>query len=490
VNPSTQTAIKDFYGKVAPRSGRSDGKYFATFANNSLMEGQNVYIRMIFEYDKVINSGSGNYYLTSIPLVVYQYRQSNIQFRYNGGASVYFTLPITSFKDELNEVVLIQSIVNNYVRIYINGSLITNTGPKTFVFSGEDIKVLSNISGSGLGDGIVHFLEMKVEGHQIIKIDNLSSVADASWENKGAASIGNATWDTTLGTPGEQWYGSVDRDLDSLMPIRTKALQFNGTSQYLSIANFDTGLPSNNYFCVCVFKGDVIPNNYSAFFSYTGTYLVGQYATPTAFGASTLYLTTTNTGIVDNMNLEFLLGKDSNWDWTKIHQYAGWFSYIRPAAGPFYPHRSWGDGKTVVNGANTSSAAIPSTDYLDGSGNLLIGSDRLVAGRYLQGQMLYFALWKDFDPVKLKSVDQYGFPLDGDVENLKLLEWYNNTLLKNPSLVDQENLELFIDFNNPFDNGGTLQFPDLSPNNHTVVANGYTDLATLQSNLVDIDTLR
>lgn len=94
--------------------------------------------------------------------------------------------------------------------------------------------------------------------------------------------------------------------------------------------------------------------------------------------------------------------------------------------------------------------------------------------RGLEGQLLYFAWFQGILPKKY------------------LLELTNNTLLKNPSLELQRkySLELFIDFNNPFDDAGTLKFPDLSKNAHDVIAYGYSDLATLKANLVDINSLR
>ena len=46
------------------------------------------------------------------------------------------------------------------------------------------------------------------------------------------------------------------------------------------------------------------------------------------------------------------------------------------------------------------------------------------------------------------------------------------------------------DFQNPYDNAGTLTLPDLSTNDWTIITEDYTNIAELESYLVNADDLR
>ena len=98
---------------------------------------------------------------------------------------------------------------------------------------------------------------------------------------------------------------------------------------------------------------------------------------------------------------------------------------------------------------------------------------RRAEGNYFNGTISHFLVFK-------------GILNDAEIKTI-----YNNGLLSNPptELLDKYELVLLIDFNNPFDDVGTLKFPDLSPSNHTVIAHNWADLPTLQGSLVDKNSL-
>lgn len=130
------------------------------------------------------------------------------------------------------------------------------------------------------------------------------------------------------------------------------------------------------------------------------------------------------------------------------------------------------NGNVVYERNNVSNQNMIGIDTI--TGDMHIGHDPQLTARYYEGFIYYLMILK------------------GNLTRKEILELTNNTLLKNPSIALQNkySLELFVDFNNPWDDAGTLKFPDLSPNAHDIIAENYTDLATLQSNLVNINSLR
>lgn len=107
-------------------------------------------------------------------------------------------------------------------------------------------------------------------------------------------------------------------------------------------------------------------------------------------------------------------------------------------------------------------------------GDLSIGNRPSGGSFPFNGNILYLAVYK-------------GVLCDEEVKRL-----WNNGLFMNAwdiSPITQSELVLYPDFNNPFDDGGILKIPDLSPSNHTIVANNYTDLTTLQNARVEIKSL-
>lgn len=116
--------------------------------------------------------------------------------------------------------------------------------------------------------------------------------------------------------------------------------------------------------------------------------------------------------------------------------------------------------------------------YQSTASNMTFGFDEILAtttiGLNVLGIGLYIAVYK-------------GILDDEEIKRL-----YNNGLFANAwdiSPNTNSELVLFPDFNNPFDDAGTLKIPDLSPSNHTIVANGWANLATIQASRVDIKSL-
>jgi hypothetical protein len=72
----------------------------------------------------------------------------------------------------------------------------------------------------------------------------------------------------------------------------------------------------------------------------------------------------------------------------------------------------------------------------------------------------------------------------------EILDVLNNGLFNNPNTTLQQGLEIYPDFQNPFDDAGTLKIPDLSTNAWDIITEDYTNIAELESYLVNADDLR
>ena len=250
----------------------------------------------------------------------------------------------------------------------------------------------------------------------------------------------------------ENWYESPVQpneedniEVHSQLPPPVKALQFNGTSQYLRVPaiNFN-----GSYLAVMTMK---VPNAQGSFAAW--------YGFDNPFGGGLLYdatgdtLQTWSTSARKSRSL-------ANWSYGEVSNYA---AYSR----------------------------IVSNTY-----DLTICTERATAGRFVEGELCYFALFQAEgfgdqpadDRIWLNG--QSGDPNNGLDKIVKRL--WNNSLLRNPSIQDQAdlNLELLVDLNSPFDDAGTFKFPDLSPNAHDIEAVGWADLTDLENSLVDIASLR
>jgi hypothetical protein len=94
----------------------------------------------------------------------------------------------------------------------------------------------------------------------------------------------------------------------------------------------------------------------------------------------------------------------------------------------------------------------------------------------------------------IDAVITYCVIYEGILNDAEVKALYNNGLFRQPQDVSpttQSELVLCVDFNNPFDDGGVLKSKDLSPSNHTIIANGWgTDLNLLKASQVEINSLR
>jgi hypothetical protein len=260
-------------------------------------------------------------------------------------------------------------------------------------------------------------------------------------------------------------------DYDSNMPPREKALIFNGSSQYLTVQNFapisdkihmifaytiddPLGVLTNTRYLW--FYGSVANNAYS--------FLSGDSTTSHRMRYRNLL-----SGVGENVSLQFDVGMNNVVPANTLNGILNLPLYTTSEIGVQSYLRARKNQTTSFT--NTFSVLAAQAGISD----LQIGARPGVG--YFWGKMAYCAIFS------------------GGIINKKEVEFLlNNSLLKNPPQqwfkTGDISLELFIDFNNPYDDAGILKFPDLSPNGHTIIANGYTDLTTLQSNLVDINSIR
>ena len=259
----------------------------------------------------------------------------------------------------------------------------------------------------------------------------------------------------------------------SLMPPRLKALPVQGNTKYLSISSFSSAQASNTVVSVFALDSDrdftesPFPDAYEVFWRHAGaskTMLVGKVGDGLFWGSPTY--------APENYNW-VSPGKLSNNDKSKPMFFAQKIGYDmrgthndnRPILHVF--------GAMEPYAASSSETGDRGVDFTT-SGTLYIANDgglNPYTGMY--GFCMYYAIFKG--SLKRK-----------DIEYL-----YNNGMFNNPSqdIINRYPLELFIDFNNPYDDG-SLKFPDLSGNDWDVVATGWANLAALQADLVDINSLR
>ena len=273
---------------------------------------------------------------------------------------------------------------------------------------------------------------------------------------------GLTTADLTIGSP-------FNLEKASIFPPRIKALTFNGTNQYLRVPDLH---PSKELGYSCLFAVALDSDRtYAA--SFKDMFL--------SFRNDTENIRTKVFGDPGTKRWGSE-GADDRWaigmtdvEPSKLNNLNVYSFYTINGVnqGGILPRmRKYWNGNFIRGNSNGGVVIDDLSAY---TGDFFIGVDISNIGtRHLQGYMAYFAFFK------------------GILSQKEMLEACNNTLLKNPSIQLQRkySFELFIDFNNPFDDAGTLKFPDLSPNAHDVIAEGYTDLTDLENNLVDIDSLR
>jgi len=256
-------------------------------------------------------------------------------------------------------------------------------------------------------------------------------------------------------------------------PLIKYGLSFNGTTQYLEVENFNP-TKEKGYTIITATEGLVKTDGQQTIFNkvditnVNNFYGIGKLNNSDFLYTSYPINSTSRSGggraTSDISNINFMYCKVTDGRNVRVPYLTSGFSTVR--------------SNESLNGDNPIVS-----DNLDRG---LRGFNEITTGvteigsrngglNKLNGNILYMVVYK-------------GILNDAEVKEL-----YNNGLFANPldiSPITQSDLVLCVDFNNPFDDGGTLKFPDLSPSNHTIIANGYTDLTTLQNARVDINSLR
>ncbi len=264
-----------------------------------------------------------------------------------------------------------------------------------------------------------------------------------------------------------QWTPNDIIECRSNFETREKGLQLNGSSQYLNIPNFNP-TSEKGYTVLCGFsKNDNTP--------FTGNQTIwSKFQNTTNYfelrGANTTKLISSiypdGSGSANNIDL-------TNVDLTKPQFIATKYSKTGDVTIPY----AFGLDNKVGYSMNYNGRYENNSPFVNET-NLTLGFDEITANdfrigfraAYWNGKILYMCVFK------------------GILNDAEIKELYNNGLFRNPSTTLQEkyDLELFVDFNNPFDDGGTLKFPDLSPNSHDIIANGWFNLVDLQNSLLDL----
>lgn len=280
-------------------------------------------------------------------------------------------------------------------------------------------------------------------------------------ENDGSSyidqsgNLGNATIQNPTYFQNNQRY--VD---ESGFQPRLKGLEFNGSSQYLEIPNMTQFDVNEGITVICSLR-DII--------------------TPDTTERNFLIMDDTNFNRLVRLNYEDLLGSIgfSSGDTGFVNlsvivdKSQTNFSVYRINNNNANDNGNYYDGRRSRVGQINCGDSVRGDSALgrtDATYSTFIGGRPVGGGAsFLDCKIEYVAIFK-------------GILNDAEVKSL-----YNNGLFRNPNVTIQEtyDLELFIDFNNPFDDG-TLKFPDLSPNNHTIIANGWTSLVDLQNSLFDL----
>lgn len=261
---------------------------------------------------------------------------------------------------------------------------------------------------------------------------------------------------------------------------RVNALRFNGTNQYITVADFNptkekgytiiTGwcLNSNRQFNL--FR-DVVygkRNTYSTKVKVHGgnpgvnkeMYFFHYSAGQDFIGDSTIYL---NTNLSKPMM--FALQERDHLELGEPH-YDGYIN-----------------GKFFVNGHKVSSFTNSSNRIVgfdEITGDFYIGSDNITVASaidcYFNGYIFFVGVWK-------------GWLSEADILNIT-----NNTLPLSIASHLMDDCQLYLNFDSIIDDSGTYKIKDWSPQNREVILNGYTaddvNPAHADYKLFDLDTLR
>lgn len=494
-NPSAQTAIKDFYTKGI----RNNIGYFFSGAENGTMSSAtsiNISGNWTFAWKylpvkrpyaignaSMIWSGASASTLFLIRVVgggTFTQDQ-NFEFWWTDGAAnknyillTYSDADLITSQDTSNrQLSMVMRKTGTTVDVFLNGVLIY-TIPEAVNFDATTLQANTTWGSRDTGaEKLSNVALAKTEWHSVAldnsaviaicndkPVDDTNLVFRHNWntnstnvvDEKGAHDI------TISAAP------SKTIEVSSVMPPRTKALTFNGTNQYLRVPNF---VPTNELGYTIITGLKHTAKFYSASNGIWGKRdtIASQYfvAQGDTHPSQEEYRFSVNGGPL----IVPLLPIGESAENIKLQT----FQFLPQPASSDFRAFYYNGGIVLIKG---NSGIDSLGDFSSYDGDFTVGLDDRASGARFDGWIYYFAFFK------------------GILTEKELFELNNNTLLKNPSieLQNKYSLELFIDFDNPYDDAGTLKFPDLSPNAHDVIAEGYTDLATLQSNLVDIDSLR
>lgn len=461
-NPADASVFYDFYEKKAPFSGTSKNIYDASIAYIPELDGQSLYLRLVFDID-ASTVLTDRYIFDSGLIQIYQSGQTNVQFRFNN-SSVYFTIPVSSLP-LTNEIIIINDSVNNISRTYLNGILKTTGGSKTYTNLGNPVVLFNRIAGNRIANFVIHELDYRINNKRLIELNSFGRLSD-EWENKAIHSIGNIKWNTSTGN---QWINpSYYIDLKSLIPPRQKALYFDGVDQYLRILDFNPTI-ENGYTILIQWA---LESNRNFQSNYGDVFIVKEL--PPSASRRLILLGNANT---KNM---LLYSNPAGYIATGYNQYklsdTSTPNFLAWQISKTEADRKFYDGWDLNGTMNTSQTPYGFDEISDRP--LFIGREdpSVSSTRFLKGYISYLSIYK------------------GLLSQNEIIKMCNNTLLANPDLKLQKNpdysLELFIDFNNPYQIDSSLYFPDLSPNGHLVEAMGWTNLNDLENSLVSLCDLR
>lgn len=336
---------------------------------------------------------------------------------------------------------------------------ITATNRLGSLFPGRSLKGLYYL---GIYDGLLSDADIK---EKTISEDwlSLNPVCFYGSENNGneyidlSGNLGNAPIQNPTYFQDNQTYV----DYSGFRPLKY-GLNFNG-SQYLEVSNFNP-TDENGYTVICGYNSSLatIPTNmlFSKFDSATDRIEAYVFDKDPRIALDSSVKFTEYGANIDNNDIQMYVSRFSD--------------------NVLLPYNTYGFNSNTqevsINGAYSNFANSYGTgtkSFADITGNFRIGS-RNDNTFFWDGNILFFAVFK------------------GILNDAEIKEIYNNGLFRNPSigLQDKYELVLYPDFNNPFDDGGTLKFPDLSPSNHTIIANGWLSLGDLQNSRIDLNTLR
>lgn len=271
---------------------------------------------------------------------------------------------------------------------------------------------------------------------------------------------------------GDNFSGGGDSIIYKVTELRKFGINFDSSlSQYIEVENF---IPSkeDGYTCLAAFKGNTsTPDNaFKSVFTKTDG-VTGQYrfSIETLANTSNLAIVPTTASsktVINNASYDNVNYVSVNTDINRNIRDQQWvseqfFKATLNTSKKFYERSNVPLVPPELQGFDEMTAGTPMA---------AIGRYGAFSIRYYNGTIMFLQIWK------------------GVLNDKEIKEVFNKGLFSNPSqkLLDKYDLVLYPDFNNPFDDAGTLKFNDLSPSNHTLIARNWPDLPTLEASKREI----